>query len=197
MSEQQAQGADAVVDLNNELKTRREKLAALREQGVPFPNDFRRDHTSDQLHADFDAKKNEELEALNIEVAVAGRMMTRRIMGKASFVTLQDVGGRIQLYVSVTICQKASTTSSSRSGTGRYPGAKGKLFKTKTGELSIHCTELRLLTKALRPLPDKFHGLQDQEARYRQRYLDLISNDESQDLQNSLPDHGRYPPVHG
>jgi lysyl-tRNA synthetase class 2 len=97
MSEQQAQGADAAIDLNNELKTRREKLAALREQGVP--NDFRRDHTSDQLHADFDAKENEELEALNVEVAVAGRMMTRRIMGKASFVTLQDVGGRIQLYV--------------------------------------------------------------------------------------------------
>jgi lysyl-tRNA synthetase class 2 len=116
MSEQQAQGADAVVDLNNELKTRREKLAALREQGVPFPNDFRRDHTSDQLHADFDAKENEELEALNVEVAVAGRMMTRRIMGSL-LRDLQDVGGRIQLYVSVTICRKASTTSSSRSGT--------------------------------------------------------------------------------
>ncbi len=99
MSEQQAQGADAAIDLNNELKARREKLAALREQGIPFPNDFRRDHTSDQLHADFDGKENEELEALNVEVAVAGRMMTRRIMGKASFVTLQDVGGRIQLYV--------------------------------------------------------------------------------------------------
>lgn len=99
MSEQHAQGADAVADLNNELKTRREKLANLREQGILFPNDFRRDHTSDQLHADFDAKENEELEALNIEVSVAGRMMTRRIMGKASFVTLQDVGGRIQLYV--------------------------------------------------------------------------------------------------
>jgi lysyl-tRNA synthetase class 2 len=99
MSEQQAQGADAAIDLNNELKARREKLAQLREQGIPFPNDFRRDHTSDQLHADFDAKENEELEALNVEVSVAGRMMTRRIMGKASFVTLQDVGGRIQLYV--------------------------------------------------------------------------------------------------
>ena len=99
MSEQHAQGADAVADLNNELKTRREKLAGLREQGIAFPNDFRRDHTSDQLHTDFDAKENEELEALNIEVSVAGRMMTRRIMGKASFVTLQDVGGRIQLYV--------------------------------------------------------------------------------------------------
>ncbi|MBE8178438.1 lysine--tRNA ligase, partial [Leptospira borgpetersenii serovar Ballum] len=99
MSEQQAQGAEAAVDLNNELKTRREKLATLREHGVAFPNDFRRDHTSDQLHTDFDGKENEELEALNIEVCVAGRMMTRRIMGKASFVTLQDVGGRIQMYV--------------------------------------------------------------------------------------------------
>ena len=180
MSEQQAQGADAVVDLNNELKTRREKLAALREQGVPFPNDFRRDHTSDQLHADFDGKENEELEALNIEVAVAGRMMTRRIMGKASFVTLQDVGGRIQLYVSRDDLPEGIYNEQFKKwDLGDILGAKGKLFKTKTGELSIHCTELRLLTKALRPLPDKFHGLQDQEARYRQRYLDLISNDES------------------
>ena len=101
MSEQQAQGADAAIDLNNELKTRREKLAALREQGVAFPNDFRRDHTSDQLHADFDGKENEELEALNVEVAVAGRMMTRRIMGKASFVTLQDVGGRVNFDIDI------------------------------------------------------------------------------------------------
>ena len=180
MSEQQAQGADAVVDLNNELKTRREKLAALREQGVPFPNDFRRDHTSDQLHADFDGKENEELEALNVEVSVAGRMMTRRIMGKASFVTLQDVGGRIQLYVSRDDLPEGIYNEQFKKwDLGDILGAKGKLFKTKTGELSIHCTELRLLTKALRPLPDKFHGLQDQEARYRQRYLDLISNDES------------------
>lgn len=122
MSEQQAQGADAAVDLNNELKTRREKLALLREQGVPFPNDFRRDHTSDLLHADFDAKENEELEALNIEVAVAGRMMTRRIMGKASFVTLQDVGAVFSFMLPVTICRKAFTTSSSKNGTGRYHG---------------------------------------------------------------------------
>jgi lysyl-tRNA synthetase class 2 len=116
MSEQQAQGADAVVDLNNELKTRREKLAALREQGVPFPNDFRRDHTSDQLHADFD-ERNEELEALNVEVAVAGRMMTRRIMGKASFVTCRTLAAVFSCTFPVTICRKASTTSSSRSGT--------------------------------------------------------------------------------
>ena len=99
MSEQQPQGADAALELNNELKARREKLSALREHGVAFPNDFRRDGISEQLHAQYDEKSNEELEALNIEVSVAGRMMTRRIMGKASFVTLQDVGGRIQLYV--------------------------------------------------------------------------------------------------
>ena len=101
MSEQQpaAQSAENVPDLNNELKSRREKLALLRESGIAFPNDFRRDSISDELHAKYGEKTNEELEALNIEVTVGGRMMTRRIMGKASFVTLQDVGGRIQLYV--------------------------------------------------------------------------------------------------
>lgn len=99
MSEQETRGANEAIDFNDELRNRREKLAALRQQGVAFPNDFRRDHTSDQLHEEFDAKDNQELESLNIEVSVAGRMMTRRIMGKASFVTLQDVGGRIQLYV--------------------------------------------------------------------------------------------------
>ncbi len=136
MSEQQAQGADAVVDLNNELKTRREKLALRCAQGVPFPNDFRRDHTSDQLHADFDGKENEELEALNIEVSVAGRMMTRRIMGKASFVTLQDVGGRIQLYVSRDDLPEGIYNEQFKKwDLGDILGAKGKLFKTKTGEL--------------------------------------------------------------
>lgn len=99
MSERETRGANEAIDFNDELRNRREKLAALRQQGVAFPNDFRRDHTSDQLHDEFDAKDNRELESLNIEVSVAGRMMTRRIMGKASFVTLQDVGGRIQLYV--------------------------------------------------------------------------------------------------
>ncbi len=99
MSERETRGANEAIDFNDELRNRREKLAVLRQQGVAFPNDFRRDHTSDQLHEEFDAKDNQELESLNIEVSAAGRMMTRRIMGKASFVTLQDVGGRIQLYV--------------------------------------------------------------------------------------------------
>lgn len=100
MSEQKPQVAEQAQDLNNELQARREKLAVLREKGIAFPNDFRREYISDQLHTEYGDKENEELEALNIEVTVAGRMMTRRIMGKASFVTLQDVGGRIQLYVS-------------------------------------------------------------------------------------------------
>ena len=180
MSEQQAQGAEQALDLNNELQSRREKLVALRENGIAFPNDFRRDTTSDKLHADYDSKENEELEALGIEVTVAGRMMTRRIMGKASFVTLQDVGGRIQLYVARDDLPEGIYNEQFKKwDLGDILGARGKLFKTKTGELSIHCSELRLLTKALRPLPDKFHGLADQETRYRQRYLDLIANEES------------------
>ncbi|MCA6222353.1 lysine--tRNA ligase [Photorhabdus antumapuensis] len=177
---QQQQGAEQAPDLNNELQTRREKLVALREKGIVFPNDFRRENISEDLHAKYDDKTQEELEALNIEVTVGGRMMTRRIMGKASFVTLQDMGGRIQLYVARDDLPEGIYNEQFKKwDLGDILGARGKLFKTKTGELSIHCTELRLLTKALRPLPDKFHGLADQETRYRQRYLDLIANDES------------------
>ncbi|MFV8799061.1 lysine--tRNA ligase [Yersinia sp. LJYL362] len=180
MSEQKTQVAEQAQELNSELQARREKLAALREKGIAFPNDFRREHLSDQLHTEYGEKTNEELEALDIEVTVAGRMMTRRIMGKASFVTLQDVGGRIQLYVSRDDLPEGIYNEEFKKwDLGDILGARGKLFKTKTGELSIHCSELRLLTKALRPLPDKFHGLADQETRYRQRYLDLIANDES------------------
>ncbi len=180
MSEQQPQAADAALELNNELKSRREKLAALRETGVAFPNDFRRDSTSDVLAAKYADKENEELELIGEEFSVAGRMMTRRIMGKASFVTLQDVGGIIQLYVSRDDLPEGKYNEQFKKwDLGDILGARGKLFKTKTGELTLHCSELRLLTKALRPLPDKFHGLADQETRYRQRYLDLISNDDS------------------
>ncbi|MGL9735942.1 MAG: lysine--tRNA ligase [Symbiopectobacterium sp.] len=180
MAELLSQGADQALDLNNELKARRGKLSALREHGIAFPNDFRRDSTSDALYAAYDDKENEELEALGVEVVMAGRMMARRIMGKASFVTLQDVGGRIQLYVARDdLAEGIYNEQFKKWDLGDILGARGKVFKTKTGELSIHCTELRLLTKALRPLPDKFHGLADQETRYRQRYLDLIANDES------------------
>ncbi|MDC9588147.1 lysine--tRNA ligase [Xenorhabdus sp. XENO-10] len=177
---QQQQGAEQAPDLNNELKIRREKLAALRSNGITFPSDFRRENISEDLHAKYDDKTKEELEELDIEVTIAGRMMTRRIMGKASFATLQDMGGRIQIYVSRDdLPEGIYNTQFKKWDLGDILGARGKLFKTQTGELSIHCTELRLLTKALRPLPDKFHGLADQETRYRQRYLDLIANDES------------------
>lgn len=178
MFEQQPQGvADAAQEFNNELKARREKLSLLRKHGVAFPNDFRRDCLSDHLHKEFDCKENEELEALNIEVSVAGRMMTRRIMGKASFVTLQDGEGQIQLYVARDdLPQGEYNQQFKKWDLGDILGARGTLFKTRTGELSVHCSALTLLTKALRPLPDKFHGLADQETRYRQRYLDLIAN---------------------
>ncbi|MEA9391767.1 lysine--tRNA ligase [Acerihabitans sp. TG2] len=181
MSESQSQGgAPLAPDLNNELKARREKLALLREQGIAFPNDFRRDTTSDKLHAAYDGDSNEQLEALGLEVSIAGRMMTRRIMGKASFVTLQDVGGAIQLYVARDeLAEGVYNEQFKKWDLGDILGARGRVFKTKTGELSIHCSEIRLLTKAMRPLPDKFHGLVDQESRYRQRYLDLIANQES------------------
>ncbi|EFB71607.1 lysine--tRNA ligase [Providencia rustigianii] len=177
---QEQQGVEQAPDLNNELKVRKEKLAALREKGIAFPNDFRRENISDKLHAEFDEKTAEELEDLNIDVTIAGRMMTRRIMGKASFATLQDVGGRIQIYVSRDdLPEGVYNEQFKKWDLGDILGAKGRLFKTKTGELTVHCHEVRLLTKALRPLPDKFHGLSDQETRYRQRYLDLIANDES------------------
>ena len=124
MSEQHAQGADAVVDLNNELKTRREKLANLREQGIAFPNDFRRDHTSDQLHAEFDGKENEELEALNIEVAVAGRMMTRRIWVKRLSLPCRTLAVAFSCTLPVTISRKAFITSSSKNGTSATSSAR-------------------------------------------------------------------------
>lgn len=114
---QQQQGAEQAPDLNNELKARREKLSALRDKGIAFPNDFRRDVISEQLHRQYDDKSAEELEALNIEVAIAGRMMTRRIMGKASFATIQDMGGKFSFTFLVMICQKVFITNSLKNGT--------------------------------------------------------------------------------
>ena len=181
MSTQQEQ-QNHIEELNNELTIRREKLAAIREQGIAFPNDFRRDAISSELHKLYDDKTNEELIENKIIVTVAGRMMMRRIMGKASFVSLQDVTGQIQLYVTRDdLPENYYNEQFKKWDLGDIVGAKGYLFKTKTGELSIHCEEIRLLTKALRPLPDKFHGLADQEMRYRQRYLDLITNQQSRD----------------
>ncbi|MCO6523685.1 MAG: lysine--tRNA ligase [Candidatus Schmidhempelia sp.] len=174
---EQDQLQNSLEELNNELRTRREKLAQIREQGIAFPNDFRRDAIASELHQHYDQKSNDELLEHKIYVAVAGRMMMRRIMGKASFVSMQDVGGTIQLYVTRDYLPEGFYNEQFKKwDLGDIIAAKGYLFKTKTGELSIHCEEIRLLTKALRPLPDKFHGLSDQETRYRQRYLDLITN---------------------
>ena len=166
-----------MTDDTKEIEDRRAKLKALREQGAAFPNDFRRNVIAGELHAEYDDKSAEELEANSVRVGIAGRMMTRRIMGKASFVHLQDMSGQIQLYVQRdSLAEGFYNEHFKKWDLGDILGAEGVLFKTKTGELSVKVDVIRLLTKALRPLPDKFHGLADQETRYRQRYLDLIMN---------------------
>ncbi|MFT5881328.1 MAG: lysyl-tRNA synthetase class 2 [Moritella sp.] len=168
------------VDFQSEVEQRHHKLAELRAQGNAYPNTFRRDSISSDLLVRYDDKTADELNELNVTVKVAGRIMSRRIMGKASFVTLQDMGGKIQLYVSRdNLPQNVYNEQFKKWDLGDIVGAQGTVFKTKTGELSINLTDIELLTKALRPLPNKFHGLADQETRYRQRYLDLIANEES------------------
>jgi lysyl-tRNA synthetase class 2 len=168
------------VDEHELIAQRRAKLAALREEGVAFPNDFRRNVVAGEILAEYGDKDAEALAASPVRVAIAGRMMTRRIMGKASFCHIQDMSGRIQLYVTRDDLPEGIYNSQFKKwDLGDIIGAEGTVFRTKTGELSIHVDSIKLLTKALRPLPDKFHGLSDQEQRYRQRYLDLIVNDES------------------
>lgn len=170
-------------DENKLIAQRREKLAQIRERGNAFPNDFRRNVVAGELHAEYGEKSAEELEALAVRVQVAGRMMSRRIMGKASFAHLQDMSGRIQLFVQRDSLPEGfyNTVFKKELDVGDIIGAEGQLFKTKTGELSVRCDKLALLTKSLRPLPEKFHGLTDQEQRYRQRYLDLIMSESSRD----------------
>ena len=167
------------IDLNEQLLLRRQKLQALREQGQPFPDDFQKNAWAEDLCEQFGHCSEAELESTTDVVKIAGRMMTRRLMGKASFVHIQDMSGRIQLYVKQDNCRLKSMKHLNN-GIWAISLGEGVLFKTKTGELSIHVETLQLLTKALRPLPDKFHGLTDQEMRYRQRYLDLIANEETQ-----------------
>jgi lysyl-tRNA synthetase class 2 len=167
------------VDENQIIAERRSKLKALREQGIAFPNDFDRKNLAADLHAAFGEKSNDELEAELIPVAVAGRMMLKRVMGKASFATIQDVSGRMQLFISNDIIGEDAHAVFKHYDLGDILGATGVLFKTKTGELSVRVTKVRLLTKALRPLPEKFHGLTDQEQKYRQRYVDLITNEQT------------------
>ena len=165
------------VDESTIIALRREKLAQLRERGLPFPNDFRRNVIAGELHAEYGAKDNLALEANPVRVRVAGRMMAMRVMGKASFCHLQDLSGRIQLYVQRDAIGEALYAEFKQWDLGDIVGAEGALFKTKTGELSVKVDSVRLLTKSLRPLPDKWHGLADTETRYRQRYVDLIMNE--------------------
>jgi lysyl-tRNA synthetase class 2 len=177
-------------DENKLIAQRREKLSRLREKGIAFPNDFRRNVVAGELHAEYGEKSSEELEELNIRVCVAGRLMSRRIMGKASFAHIQDMSGRIQLFVQRDSLPEGFYNEEFKKhwDLGDIIGAEGQLFKTKTGELSIRCDELRMLTKALRPLPvvkeaegKVFDAFSDQEQRYRQRYLDLIVNETSRE----------------
>ncbi len=173
-----AQTAPATDD-NQLIAERREKLAAIRLQGVAFPNDFKPKHRAVDLIRQHGDESNEELEPQAVNVVVAGRMMLKRVMGKASFGTLQDATGRIQLFVTKDALGDAAYDAFKHWDLGDIIGAEGLLFKTKTGELSVRVSSLRLLTKSLRPLPDKFHGMTDQEQKYRQRYVDLMTDEDS------------------
>ena len=170
--------APAAQDENQLITERREKLAALRAKtAVPFPNDFKPQHRALPLNQRYGDLDNEALEPQAVAVTVAGRLMLKRVMGKASFGTLQDATGRIQLFVTKDGVGEESYEAFKHLDLGDIVGAEGQLFKTKTGELSVRVSNLRLLTKSLRPLPDKFHGMADQEQKYRQRYVDLITDE--------------------
>ncbi|MGD8999289.1 MAG: lysine--tRNA ligase [Granulosicoccaceae bacterium] len=167
-------------DEHEQIAQRREKLALLREEGIAFPNDFRRDVMTGEIHAKYNDMDAEALDKAQLRVRVAGRMMTRRIMGKASFAHIQDMSGQIQLYVTRDELPEGFYNQQFKKwDIGDIVGAEGVLFRTRTGELSVKVDNIKLLTKSLRPLPAKFHGLVDQESRYRQRYLDLIMNEVS------------------
>jgi lysyl-tRNA synthetase class 2 len=166
-----------MTDSSDQLSLRRARLAELRARGNPFPNDFRRDTLAADLHARFRDVDAAVLEQEPVRVRVAGRMMTRRVMGQASFAHVQDGSGeRVQAYVRRDALPEGAYEEFKRWDLGDIVGAAGTVFRTRTGELSIKAEELRLLTKCLRPLPEKWHGLADQESRYRQRYLDLLMN---------------------
>ncbi|HYR37199.1 MAG TPA: OB-fold nucleic acid binding domain-containing protein, partial [Burkholderiales bacterium] len=164
---------------NKLIEERREKLKALRSAGAAYPNDFRRKDLAAALHERYGAQSKEELEQARPAAVVAGRMVLKRVMGKASFATLQDGSGRIQLYITQ---DTPGYEHFKHWDLGDIVGAEGTVFKTMKGELTVSAKSLRLLAKALRPLPEKFHGLADQEMRYRQRYVDLIVTPESKDV---------------
>ena len=167
-------------ELNDQLQVRREKLHALKDKGIdPFGKKFERSHQAIELKEQYGEFTKEELEEKNIFVSIAGRIMTKRGKGKAGFAHIQDLSGQIQIYVRKDSVGENQYEIFDMADLGDLVGVKGTVFKTKVGELSVKATEFVLLTKALRPLPDKYHGLKDIEQRYRQRYLDLIMNPDS------------------
>jgi lysyl-tRNA synthetase class 2 len=164
------------LDENHLIAARREKLEQLRAQGQAFPNGFRRDTVADYLIGTYGDRDAASLETETEVFALAGRLMAKRVMGKASFGQLQDMSGRIQIFVQLDSVGAAAYETFKHADVGDLLGVKGTVFRTRTGELSVKAAELQLLVKSLRPLPEKWHGLTDTEVRYRQRYLDLIVN---------------------
>ncbi len=168
-------------DENHLIAERRAKLTGLRSNGVAFPNDFVPTHRADKLHTEFGEQDQATLAAAAHPASVAGRMMLKRVMGKASFATLQDSTGRIQIYLERGSLGEDLYDSFKQWDIGDIIAITGHIFKTNKGELSIHATQARVLAKSLRPLPDKFHGVSDQELRYRQRYVDLIMTEQTRE----------------
>ncbi|WP_133126897.1 lysine--tRNA ligase [Legionella nagasakiensis] len=169
------------IDESEVYQIRKKKLAELREQGFNFPNQFKRQHLAQDLMRQYGEIAKEEMAEKGIKVVIAGRIVLRRIMGKASFFHIQDVSGRLQAYLRQNDLPDVYEQFK-HWDLGDIVGIRGELFKTNTGELTVHAEHVELLTKSLRPLPDKFHGLADQEMRYRKRYVDLIANEESRNV---------------
>ena len=201
MSEQANTPATTEIDENHIIAERRAKLAEWKATGKAYPNDFSRENTAGKITELYSDKTGEELESAPVEVKIAGRIMLKRVMGKAAFITISDVSGRIQLYVARDKVGEETYTAFKRWDIGDIIGAIGTVFRTKTGELTVQCSEIRLLSKSLRPLPEKFHGLTDQEQKYRMRHLDLIMNEQSrftfvarsrmvQSIRNYMTGHG-------
>ncbi|WP_442597594.1 lysine--tRNA ligase [Parapusillimonas sp. JC17] len=171
--------SSSVTDENHLIAERRGKLAKLRADGVAYPNDFQPDSKAADLHAAYGAQDKDSLATTAATVKVAGRMMLKRVMGKASFATLQDGSGRIQIFLDKATVGEDAYAHFKTWDIGDIIAVEGSMFKTNKGELSVHASAIRLLSKSLRPLPDKFHGVADQELRYRQRYVDLVMTEET------------------
>lgn len=191
-----------IEELNDQQLVRRQKLATLREQGLdPFGSRFERTHLSEQVRTQFADQTKEQLEENHQEVVIAGRIMTKRGKGKAGFAHIQDLQGQIQIYVRQDAVGEEAYELFKLADLGDIVGIRGYVFRTQVGELSVKATEFTLLTKSLRPMPEKFHGITDVEQRYRQRYLDLMTSEESKQtfitrskiiraMRNYLDNHG-------